>query len=112
MARAVHFIQAGSGQAKIGFVTTDAYSDIGPVLGISKLGNADTVDAVSRVGDLFLTGQALRMVVRYRVGTEMKTSRIICDVDKAPSARAGLIGKTFNGGQITSASFPRRRRLG
>lgn len=111
MAQAVHFITVGANNAKIGFVTVDGYSDIGPVVGVSKLGNADSVDAVSRVGDMLRAGQALRIAVRYKEGTEIKRSVVLCDVDKAPSAIAGLRGKGFSGGTILSASFPRRRRF-
>lgn len=111
MAREIHWISVGANNAKIGFVSEDIYSDIGPVVGVTKLGNADSVDAVSRVGDMLRAGQALRIAIRYEEEGEMKRSVILCDVDKAPSAIAGLRNKSFSGGTIKSASFPRRRRL-
>ena len=112
MARAVHFIQVGAGNSKIGFTTDDVYSEIGPVLGVSKLGANDNVDQLVEVGQLTKSGAALRLKVRYTVGTEVKRGTVICDIDKAPSAVAGLRGKSFRGGTIASATIPRRRRLG
>lgn len=110
MNKKLHWIQVGT--AKVGFLAQDNYSDIGPVVGVAKLADADRVDAVSTVGNLFKSGQAVRLKVRFRVGTQYNVGSIVCDIDKAPSAIGGLIGKTYRGGEITSASIPRRRRLG
>lgn len=110
MEREIHWIQSGT--AKIGFAVPDVYSGIGPEVGISKLANGDKVDSVVRVGDAIRQGQILRLRVRYTAGTEVKSSFILCDIDKAPSAIAGLRGKAYKGGEIKSANIIRRRRLG
>lgn len=110
--REIHWIQVGSGTAKIGFSAPDVYSEIGSVLGVTKLAGSDTVDSVARVGDMIRQGQAMRLRVRYEEDGEVKTSTVICDIDKAPSAIAGLRGKSFAGGTIKSANIMRRRRLG
>ena len=109
MARSTHFIQAGA--AKIGFITEDNYTEIGPTLGVSKLAGTDTVDAVSTIGNLLKMGQALRLRIRYKEGSKVKSSLVVCDIDKAPSAIVGIRGKGYGGGIILSASIPRRRRL-
>jgi hypothetical protein len=110
MARLTHFIQSGA--AKVGFITEDNYSDIGSTLGIAKLASADLVDAFSTVGNLLKSGQALRLRIRYKEGTKVKSASVICDIDKAAGAVAAIRGKNYSGGVILSASIPRRRRLG
>jgi hypothetical protein len=111
--REIHWIQAGAGNAKIGFSAPDVYSDIGSVVGVTKLGNADTVDSLGRVGDMIRQGQVMRLRIRYEdTDGEMASAFIICDLDKAPSAIAALRNKSFQGGTIKSANIMRRRRLG
>lgn len=110
MEREIHWIQSGT--AKIGFAAPDVYSDIGPVVGVSKLADEDTVDAMVRVGDAIRQGQVMRLRVRYEEGDEVKSSFILCDIDKAATAIAGLRGKSYKGGEIKSANIIRRRRLG
>lgn len=110
MAKVTHWIQVGT--AKIGFLAQDNYSSIGPVVGITKLAAGDHVDAMSTVGNLFKSGTALRMKIRYKAGSSTKTASIVCDINKAASAVGGLIGTSYKGGTVSSASLPRRRRLG
>lgn len=110
MARVTHFFQSNA--AKIGLTLPDFYTDIGPVVGMARLGANDAVDALVSVGEALRQGLVVRMKLSYTLGTEKKVASIVCDIDKSPTAKAGLIGKQYNGGTITSASFPRRRRLG
>lgn len=112
MARKTHWIAVGA--AKVGFVSEDHYSSIGPTVGVTVLADADKIDALSTVGNLFRTGQAIRLKVRYKTeDDEIKTSSIVCDIDKAASAIPALRGMAFKeGSTIQSASIPRRRRLG
>lgn len=106
----VHWV--ANGAAKIGFLAPDVYGAIGPELGVTKLGNADKVDALVDIGDAIKQGTVMRLRVRYKVGNVTKSSTVICDIDKAPSAIASLRGKSFKGGEIKSANIMRRRRLG
>lgn len=106
----VHWVQVGV--AKIGFLAPDVYGVIGADLGVTKLGNADKVDALVDIGDAIRQGSIMRLRVRYKVGNTKKTSTVICDIDKAPSAIASIRTKSFKGGEITSANIMRRRRLG
>jgi hypothetical protein len=111
MAREVYYILAQNNAAKVGFVSPSDYATIGSVVGVAKAVAADEV-ILSRVGDLLRSGQVLRMKVRYKEGTVTKSGSILCDIDKATTALAGLRGKAYSGGVIQSASIPRRRRLG
>jgi hypothetical protein len=111
MTRAIHWIQDGVN--KIGFVTEDNYSDIGPVVGVAKLGSADTsVKGANNISNLVKAGQVVRLRIRYKEGTKTKSGLIVCSIDKVASAIAGIRGKGYSGGTILSASIPRRRHLG
>ena len=111
MARKTHYVLSGT--AKIAFVTEDNYAIIGAATGVFLLAPNEAVDAVSTVGNLFRYGQAMRLVVRYKNNAgKVKTARIICDIDKAPTAIAALRNQSFKGGTIQSVAIPRRRRLG
>ncbi len=110
--RAIHWITTGSGAEKAGFVTSDVYSEIGAVLGVTKLADADTAD-MNSVSNLIRYGKMMRLRVRYEdADGDMASATVLCDIDKAPTAIAGLRGKSFKGGTIRSANIIRRRRLG
>lgn len=106
-----HFLQIGASNSKIGVNLPDFYTDIGPVVGVSKLAANDTLDLASTVGALISKGTAAHVYIRYDTGTQIKTGKILCDIDKVSTALPQLIGKQYNGGTIRSASFRRRRRL-
>ena len=106
----VNWVQVGT--AKVGFRSPDNYSSIGAVVGVTKLASGDKVDALSRVGDLIAQGQAMRLRIRYGSGGTTKSAYVICDLDKAPSAVAGLVGVAYKSGTIKSANIMRRRRRG
>jgi hypothetical protein len=104
------------GATQIGVLVPDVYegngSNIADVVGVQKVAAGSSPDASSTVANLQRKGQALKMKVRYQSGTSVKTATIICDVNKAATASVQLVGKTFRGGEIKSAYFPRRARLG
>ena len=88
-------------------------SDIGEAVGITAIEDGALLEATTEVDDLIKNCQAVRMKIRYRVGdARPKIGSIICDVDKAKTARAQLIGKSYRGGTISSAWFPRQMNLG
>ena len=109
-----HYVTVGT--TRIGVVLPDVYegngSNIATIVGVNKVTDAELPQAASTVGNLIRKAQALRIKVRYVVGTKVKTASLICDVGKATSATVALVGKAFRGGEIKSAYFPRRARLG
>lgn len=116
MATAAHKIQIGDTTASI--VLADNYdnseSNIGTSLGISKLGDNDSLPKGTLPIDLssgLNKGILARLVVRYKPTTgKAKTGRIICPTDKAYTAVTDLIGKNYRGGKIQSVSVPQRVR--
>lgn len=91
---------------------------IGSALKISKLAdnatipdNADTIE----VGDGIKNGQLIRLRLSYKDVTDnnkSKSASIICPIDQASTAKAGLMARKYKGSKVTSAAVPRRRRLG
>ena len=109
MANEAHFVLVGRlNGSKVGVMLPDKYSEIGPIIGVTKLGDADTVDLFTTVGELVRGGNVIHMKLRLAGG---KTGTIIADIDKAQNARGQLKGKTWGGVEILSASIPRSRRL-
>lgn len=112
--RKLHTIMAGA--TKVAVILPDIYQEIGSTVGIDQpTGTAGSgADTSARPADLLKSGQALKIRVRYlATGSAFgKTSDVLCDIDKAKTAVAELMGKTFKGGTIKSAYFARRARLG
>ena len=108
-----HFVLVGA--TKVGVVLPDVYegngSNIAGIVGVQKVTDTEQPDAASSVGNLIKKAQALRIRIRYVSGTKVKTANLICDIQKATSATVALVGKTFKGGEIKSAYFPRRARV-
>lgn len=91
---------------------------IGGALGISKLKESDEIPAGTNtveVGQGIKNGIFVRMRVSYIDSTDnnkRKSASIICPMEKASGAIAGLRAKKYKGSKVTSAAVPRRRRLG
>lgn len=109
-----HYVTVGT--TRIGVVLPDYYegngSNIATIVGVNKVTDATPAQASSTVGNLIKKAQALHIKVRYSAGTKIKTATLLCDISKAATATIALVGKTFRGGEIKSAYFPRRARLG
>jgi|GEM_PF-6256368 len=118
MANATHKITIAGNTASI--VLGDVYdnggdSNIGSVLGISKLGDDEQLPDGTfpiEIGAGLNKGLLARLAIRYQTGTSaIKTARIVCPIDKAYTAVTALIGKNYRGGTVRSVSVPQRRRL-
>jgi hypothetical protein len=104
----LHILTTGSG-TKIGVTLADEYSTIKDIVGIKAAGNKDVPDDSNDVNDLRKYGKAIQLTLSYKGGG---TNRILCEVSKVSGAIKGLIGKSINGKEITSARVPRSRRRG
>lgn len=103
----------GTGGNAVVVSIPDLYDSIGSVVGVAKLtGEPPDGAGGGEVSDLMKNGQAIRIRIAYKIGTKRKTADILCAVDKIKTAIHALPSKTFNGGDVISAFFPRRRRLG
>ncbi|HEY9711316.1 MAG TPA: hypothetical protein V6D48_24110 [Oculatellaceae cyanobacterium] len=102
------------GTTKVAVIVSDVYnnngSSIGNTVGVEPVSDANKPDTSSTSSDLLRSGQALKIRVRYNDGAKPRTADVLCDIDKAKTAVAELVGKTFRNGTIRSAYFPRRAR--
>lgn len=93
-------------------------SNIGSVLGIKRLSEDTEISADTDTLEVS-AGLRLGKLMRIRISYEdpananqKKSAQILCPVEKAAGAITALLSKKYNGGEITSAGIPRRRRLG
>lgn len=110
-AEAVHVVTNGTNVLTIRL--PDVYSDIGSVVGVTKLTGERPAGAnTATEGGAKRDGKILSIRIRYQIGTaKAKTANIIASLANASGAIQDLPNKSFNGGTILSAYFPRRRRL-
>lgn len=108
--KVLHYLTIDS--KKYGVILPDTYANIDTVVGVSKGSATTEVDYSTSSNELLRNGNAVKIKVRYPDGAKVRTATILCDISKAKSAPAGLVGKTFRTGAIKSAYFPRRARLG
>lgn len=91
---------------------------IGSAIGISKLTANDEIPAGTNtveVGSGIKNGIFVRMRVSYNDVTDTnkrKSAMIVCPMERASGAIAGLRAKKYKGSDVASAAVPRRRRLG
>lgn len=109
--RVPHLVGTGSNSVVVSL--PDVYGQIGSSVGVAKLeGEPPEGASGGEVSDLMRGGQAIKVRISYKIGTKRKTADILCAVDKIKTGLHALPSKTFNGGDIIRAYFPRRRRLG
>ncbi|MBD2210193.1 hypothetical protein H6G27_09915 [Nostoc linckia FACHB-104] len=108
--RVPHLLRNGT--SKIVVTLPDVYGEIGSTVGVEKLtGDIPGGAGGGDVADLMKLGQAIKIKISYKVAGKRKTADVICSVDNIKTAMPALASKTFNGGNIIKAYFPRRRRL-
>lgn len=97
-----------------GCLLPDYYQTIGPVCGITRVPDNDpSPPNPTPVPELIRLGLLQRVRATYLEGTTRKSAQIVCSRDKGDTVIGGLRNKTLRTGEtITSACFPRRRRLG
>ena len=93
-------------------------SNVGTVVGITQVDSAtgapDGAETVT-VGNSLKYGRLARIRITYKPAGNLaasKSAQILCPIDEVQSSLSNLIGKNYNGGVITAAGIPRRRRLG
>lgn len=95
-----------------------ATSNIGSALGIKKLPENTEVDADTdtlEVGTGLRLGKLMRIRISYEDpanANRTKSAQVLCPIDKAAGAITAILSKKYNGGDVTGAGIPRRRRLG
>lgn len=95
----------------------NAYT-IGSAIGISKLTGDDDIPAGTNtieVSSGIKNGIFIRMRISYKDTSDnnkRKSATIICPMERASGAIAGLRAKKYKNSDVDSASVPRRRRLG
>ena len=117
MALAIHKFTIGTQEHFIKLI--DNYdstgSTIGSALGISRKTDTDSGEGVDRVsvGSALKEGKGVKLSIVYidATSSKRKSAKVFCPIDKAKTAINDIIGKNYRGGEVKSASFPRRRRL-
>lgn len=94
----------------------DIYTNIGTIVGITKLTGAAPADAIGAdLNYLLRNGEIARVAVRVKVGTATKTQRrmIYCSMDKVGQALGQLSQKALETGAVIQRKgiIPRRRKL-
>lgn len=111
VARVKHTITVNG--VKRALMLPDFYTNINTLVGVSK--DDDDAAEAAEVGDLLRTGRVARIAIRTKKTTsaiaQYRTYNILCLTANIATALAGLPGKTYNGRNITSAGFPRTRKL-
>lgn len=116
VARKNYVISAGGAQFLVKLPST--YDSINTLVGLTSAPDNSTALSVKDVKFLYANGLATKIRITRKVGTRYLSTNILCDLEKLPSALAGLEGKQFGAGttagagEIISAGFGSRRRLG
>jgi hypothetical protein len=101
----------GTGVNAIVIPLPDEYSSIGAAVGVAKIaGDPPEGASGASVGSAKLDGQVVTLRLSYKIGTKRKFADIICATANIKTAISQLHNKTFNGGDVIRAYFPRRRR--
>ena len=91
-------------------------SDIGTVIGISRVNSDTVIPANTRPisqKDALRNGLLAKLRIRYSSTTNGGRARygsIICPIDKAFTAMTQLEGKSYRGGTVTNVSVPQQAR--
>jgi hypothetical protein len=94
------------GSVKHGIMQPDDYASIATVTGIKKATATETLDDSTEVNALRKSGKLLKLKCRL---ANKKTNTVLCTMEKASGAIAGLRGKALAGSTISSVSIPRKR---
>lgn len=106
------------GTSKVLLRLPDTYDSIKTIVGLTDAPANSTALNAKKVSFLFENGLAARIRVTRKVGVKYVRTNIICDLEKLATAFVALEGKQFGtgstagAGEIISAGFPTRRRLG
>ena len=96
----------------------ETYDSIKTIVGLTDAADDSTALNAKKTNFLFENGLAAKIRITRKIGTKYVRSNIICDLEKLSTAFVALEGKTFGtgttagAGEIISAGFPTRRRLG
>ena len=113
MPKVAHVVDT-AGTGKIIMSLPDSVYDgvIGPVVGITKLTGAAPAGSFTETSVAGVRKGLLGSVrVSVKVGTKLKSRKLLVSLEKLDTCVAELPGKAFAGGIITSARFPVRKRL-
>lgn len=112
----LYAMNVGGGTVKIRLPSY--YDKVNQYLGLVAA-DENTPGRIARhVNDLFLSGDAIKIRTRRKVGSKYITTDLLCDINNAANAVGNLPGKTLGEGtkagtgEIISAYFKQRRRLG
>jgi hypothetical protein len=86
-------------------------SAIESATGIGK-GGSDTAVVSLSASDAMKNGLVGRVRITHGPTGDKKSTKIYCAVSKMDSVIGSITGKQYLGREITSAAFPRRRKLG
>ena len=119
MVQRMHLVEIDgvTSSVKLADVYNATGSDIGGVIGISRINNDTNVPANTRPLDLnsaIANGLMVRLNLRYSStgGTgRTKYGKIVCPIDKAYTAVTQLEGRQYRGGTVTNVSVPQRARF-
>lgn len=106
------------GGSKVLLRLPETYDTIKTIVGLTDAPDNSTALNAKKTSFMFENGLAAKIRVTRKVGTKYVRSNIICDLEKLSTAFVALEGKTFGAGstagagEIISAGFPTRRRLG
>ncbi len=107
-----HFVHKGN---KYNVVLPDVYggnsSQIEAATGMNKGGATDAVASYSGT-DAMKNGLLGRVRITHGPAGDKKSTIIFCAVSQLDSVIGSIVGKQYLGREITSAAFPRRRKLG
>lgn len=108
--RVAHYISSEGG--KVGFLTSDSYSVVGVIVGVTKVTDTDKLSVMAEIDDLKRSGSIVQLRCRVAMPDgKVKTRKLICASSQLATARATLIGKGFAGGTIRTANIKRERVL-
>lgn len=102
-------VSAGAGTEDYFFKgsATTYTGDIATATGISVAGTEEQGKVPHRLPDLLLSGALIRLAASVGTATNPKTIKLLCSIDKLPTVRAALIGKTLGSGTVKSVRVPR-----
>lgn len=96
----------------------ETYDSIKNIVGLTDAPEGSVALNAKKTSFLFENGLAAKIRITRKVGPKYVRTNIICDLEKLSTAFVALEGKNFGAGttagagEIISAGFPTRRRLG